>query len=311
MGDFVETASGFGKTGGLKMGLRRSFLYIPGNNASMMMKLPVLKPDAILFDLEDAVAPDDKLPARFLIRDCALNMNLVGERCFGVRINGLQTEHWEKDLEIVMQAKPDFIVLPKTESEDDVALISNRLSELESRYGIENGKTNVSPIIETPIGVENVFRIAACGSRIREILIGCEDLALSLAGRRTKSNVEMLYSRARVAAGARAYGKTPIDSAFVDADDLDGLEECLTNSRNMGYGGGVAIAPRQIDVIHKVFTPSQAELEKAQAIIECIEQARADGKGSASLNGKLVDAPIAEMAYRTIELAEMIKGESF
>lgn len=291
------------------MTVRRSFLYIPGNNASMMSKLPVLKPDAILFDLEDAVAPADKLPARYLIVAAAKNMHLTGERCFGVRINGLTTEYWEKDLEVIMAAKPDYIVLPKTESAQDVAVIDARLAELERKFGYEVGSTDVAPILETPLGVENVFQIAACRGRIKEILIGCEDLILSCNGKRSKSDVEVLYSKARVAAGARAYGISPIDSAYLDTEDPAGFEACLTISRQMGFGGGVALAPRQIEVIHKVFSPSAAEIEHAKRVIAALEEAHRMGKGSISLDGKMVDAPIAEMAYRVLDAAATLEKE--
>lgn len=292
------------------MAVRRSFLYIPGNNPSMMAKIPVLKPDAILFDLEDAVAPQDKVPARYLIAAAAKNMALTGKRCFGVRINGLTTEHWQKDLEIVMRARPDFIVLPKTESPEDIFAIDRKLAELEVQLGYAVGSTDVAPILETPFGIENVFRIAACQGRIKEILIGCEDLILSCSGRRSKSDVEVLYSKARVAAGARAYGISPIDSAFLDTEDPDGFEACLTVSRQMGFGGGVAIAPRQVEVIHKVFSPSKEEIEHARRVVAALEEAHRMGRGSVSLDGKMVDAPIAEMAYRVLETAAVLEKEA-
>ena len=291
------------------MSIRRSFLYIPGNNASMMSKLPVLKPDAILFDLEDAVAPQDKLPARYLIAAAAKNMGLVGKRCFGVRINGLTTEYWEKDLEVVMSVKPDYIVLPKTETKEDVAVIGAKLAELEEKYGYEIGSTDLAPILETPLGVENVFQIASCRGRIKEILIGCEDLILSCNGKRSKSDIEVMYSKSRVAAGARAYGISPIDSAFLDTEDPAGFEACLTISRQMGFGGGVAIAPRQVEVIHKVFSPSEAEIEHAKRVVAALEEAHRMGKGSISLDGKMVDAPIAEMAHRVLETAAILEKE--
>lgn len=290
------------------MGFRRNVIYIPGNNPSMMSKIPAMHPDSFVFDFEDAVAPHDKMPARVLVRECIRNMGLHGNVSYGVRINGLTTEYWEKDLEILMPAQPEFLVLPKTESARDVEVLSAAVATYERALGFEEGSTRILPIIETTLGLERVYEICACKGRVTDIFFGAVDYVLSVQGKYTKTDVEVMYAKSRVVAAARAYGLNPIDSVYTDADDPEGCLRYATVGRQLGYGGMCAIAPRQIELINQAYSPSQEEIQYSRQIIEALEEGHRQGRGSVAFNGKMIDWPVAELAKRVIEMADYLEG---
>ena len=276
--------------------MRRSMLFLPGNNPNMLINGNCLGSDAVIFDLEDAVSPSEKDAARILVRNTLRYMDFRGcERI--VRINSIGTPYWKEDLNALLPYAPDLILLPKTESAQDILTIDAYMTELNSEVG-------VMALIETALGVENAFQIASASKRVKALFLGAEDLTADLRCKRTKEGREIEYARHRLVVAARAAGVDVYDTPFTDVNDDEGIETDANLAKSLGFSGKASISPRHVEVINRVFSPTMAEIEYAYDVLEAIKLAKQQGKGAIALRGKMIDAPIVARAQRTIQAAE-------
>lgn len=285
--------------------MRRSMLFLPGNTPNILINGDVLGADAVIFDLEDAVALTEKDAARILVRNAIAFMEF--DRCdVIVRINSLDTEEWKKDLQAIVPHRPNLIMPPKISSAQDVQMLDEYLSKLEREQAFPSGTVRLIPLIETALGVEQAFQIATASARVAGLLLGGEDLATDLRCKRTKGGEEIRYARSRVVCAARAAGIEAYDTPFIDVDDDEGAYEDAQYAKGLGFAGKAAISPRHVRAINEVFSPTRAELDYAYEVVAVIEEAKRLGRGAISLHGKMVDAPIVSRAQQVIEMAEEI-----
>ena len=285
--------------------MRRSMLFLPGNNPNMLINGNCLGADAVIFDLEDAVSPDEKDAARILVRNTMRYMDFRGCEII-VRINSIDTPYWKKDIDAILPYEPGLILLPKTGSAADVLEADAYLSQVEEALGLEKNTVGLMPLIETALGVENAFQIASCTSRIRALFLGAEDLTADLQCKRTKEGREIEYARTRLVVAARAAGVDVYDTPFTDVNDDEGIVKDAELAKALGFTGKSSISPRHLEVINRVFSPTLKEIQYAYEVIEAIETAKAQGKGAIALYGKMIDAPIVTRAQRTIDAANAL-----
>jgi len=287
----------------------RSLLFLPGNNPNMLVNGDVLGADAIIFDLEDAVAPDEKDAARILVRNSLKYLNYSAIQTV-IRINSLDPNgFWKLDLSELISLKPDFILPPKVNSADDIHEISEFIEKLEQKHGIEPGSTGFIPLIETALGVENAYKIAASSPRVKAIFLGAEDLTADLGCARTAEGDEIFYARSRIVTAARAAGIMAVDTPFTDINDEEGIFVDATLAKSLGFSGKASISPRHVKVINGVFSPTAAEIDYAHEVLDAIERAKAQGKGAISLYGKMIDKPIVIRAEKVLEMAAQISSK--
>ena len=285
--------------------MRRSMLFLPGNNANMLINGNCLGADAIIFDLEDAVSPAEKDAARILVRNTMRYMDFRGcERI--VRINSIDTPYWKDDVAAILPWKPDMFLLPKTGTAADVQEADKYITEMEEKLGLEPNSVALMPLIETALGVENAFAIATAAKRVKALFLGAEDLTADLQCKRTKEGKEIFYARTRLVMAARAAGVEVYDTPFTDVHDDEGIQVDAAFAKSLGFSGKASISPRHVEVINTVFTPTMEEIDYAYEVIDAIELAKQQGKGAISLRGKMIDAPIVARAERTIAVAEAL-----
>lgn len=284
--------------------MRRSMLFLPGNNPNMLINAASLMADAVIFDLEDAVSPAEKDAARILVRNTMRYTDLSVCEVI-VRINSVDTPYWKADIDAILPERPSLLLLPKTASATDVKIVSDYMAEVEERCGIEVGTVGIMPLIETALGVENSFSIAS-SERVRALFLGGEDLTADLQCKRTKEGKEIEYARTRLVVAARAAGVDVYDTPFTDVNDDEGIVTDTMFAKSLGFTGKASISPRHVEVINEIFSPTVAEINYAYEVIDAINLAKAQGKGAISLRGKMIDAPIVARAERTIAMAKAL-----
>ena len=285
--------------------MRRSMLFLPGNNPNMLINGNCLGSDAVIFDLEDAVSPAEKDAARILVRNTMRYMDFRGCEII-VRINSIDTAYWRADLEQILPQKPDLILLPKTGTAQDALTADAYMTELEEKLGMEKGSVGLMPLIETALGVENAYQIASSCKRIKALFLGAEDLTADLQCKRTKEGREIEYARTRLVVAARAAGVEVYDTPFTDVNDAEGIVKDAAVAKALGFTGKASISPRHVEVINQVFSPSQKDIAYAYEVMDAIALAKAQGKGAISLHGKMIDAPIVNRAKQTIAMAQAL-----
>ena len=286
------------------MELRRTMLFMPGNNPGMLQTAPVFGSDAVIFDLEDAVALTEKDAARVLISE-ALKTNKYDTVEVVVRINPLSTPYAEKDIDVIARLKPDAILLPKA-CPEDIKVLDEKLNVIEKEMGFEAGCIKIHPLVETTYGVETVYETIKASPRVISVLLGGEDLAADLGVKRTKASDELFYARTKVVNACKACKVDAIDTPFTDTNDYEGLMADSLKAKMLGFTGKLAINPRQIDTIHEAYSPSQAEINHALRVMAAKEEAAREGLGVFSLDGKMVDLPIINRAIHTLDIARLI-----
>ena len=282
--------------------MRRSMLFLPGNNPNMLINGNCLGADAVIFDLEDAVSPAEKDAARILVRNTIRYMDFRGCELI-VRINSIDTPYWKQDLDAILPWRPSLILLPKTGTAQDALTADAYMTQLEESLGMEKNTVGLMPLIETAMGVENAFGIASSTSRVKALFLGAEDLTADLQCKRTKEGREIEYARTRLVVAARAAGVDVYDTPFTDVNDDAGIVTDAELAKALGFTGKASISPRHVEVINSVFSPTQKEVDYAYEVMEAIELAKAQGKGAIALHGKMIDAPIVARAQRTIDMA--------
>lgn len=280
--------------------LRRSRLYLPGSEPKYYINAALHMPDAVILDLEDSVHRDEKDAARVLVRNTLRAVDFGScERM--VRINQLPLGL--EDLADVVGESPDLILMPKVEHPEPVTEVDRMIGELKARHGIIR-PIWIMPILETALGIENAFAIAASSENVAGLTIGLEDYTADLGVARTSEGLESQYARSRVVNAARAAGLQAIDSVFSDVADMDGLRRWAEASRAMGFEGMGCIHPGQVRAVHQAFAPAAAEIEKAQRIVAAFEEAQKKGLAVVSLGSKMIDPPVVQRALKLVERAK-------
>ncbi len=283
--------------------LRRTMMFIPGNNPAMITDGHIYGSDSIMFDLEDATSLKEKDAARFLVYN-ALKTIDYGDTEIVVRVNGLDTPFGRLDIEAMVVAGVDVIRLPKTETPEDVVEVDNLITEIEERYGIEVGRTKMMAAIEGPLGILNAYKIATASKRLVAIAIGAEDFVTNMKTNRSASGVELDAARGQMLLAARAAGIDCLDTVYSNVNNDEGFIEEVKLIKQMGFDGKSVIHPKQINMVNKVYAPTEKEVKHAIRVLLGIKEAEARGSGVISVDGKMVDGPIVDRARRTIELAK-------
>jgi citrate lyase subunit beta / citryl-CoA lyase len=280
--------------------LRRSRLYLPGSEPKYFINAGLHGPDAIILDLEDSVHHAEKDAARILVRNALRSVDFG--RCERmVRINQLPLGL--EDLAEVIPEAPDLVLIPKVEHPGQVAQVDRMIEELKVRHDIHRPIWLI-PILESALGIENALAIGTPSPNVVALTIGLDDYTADLGVAKTLEGRESLYARMRLVNAARALGIQAIDSVFGDVVDIAGLRHWGENSRALGFDGMGCIHPSQIAVIHEAFAPSQAEIEKAQKIVNAFEEAQQRGLGVVSLGSKMIDPPVVQRALKLVECAQ-------
>ena len=282
--------------------LRRSRLYLPGNEPKYFVNAGLHAPDAIILDLEDSVYFAEKATARLLGRNALRAVDFeAAERM--VRINQLPLGL--ADLEEIVPQSPDLILVPKVETPEQISDVVRAMELIAQQVGVAR-PIWLMPILESALGIENAFTIAKASSQIAAITIGLEDYTADLGVAKTPEGTESLYARQRVANAAHAAHGQAIDSAYGDAADGDGLLRWGQASRALGFEGMGCIHPIQIEIIHRAFSPTASEVEKAREIVAAYEDAQRRGLGVVSLGSKMIDAPVVQRALKLVARARQM-----
>ena len=282
--------------------LRRTMLYVPGNNPGMVKDAGIYNADCIMFDLEDSVSVTEKDAARFLIHEALNTLNLANKEHL-VRINTLESGLGIPDLEAIVPSGKVVIRLPKTETPDDILACENEIARIEKEHGMKIGSTRMMAAIESALGALNAKEIAMASPRLMGIAIGAEDYVTDLKTNRSPAGTELMMGRSMVLLAARAAGIDAIDTVYSDVNNDEGFRDEVQLIKQLGFDGKSIINPRQIAIVHDIFTPTEKEIEKAMAVMQAIKEANSRGSGVISLNGKMIDRPIVLRAQRTIDLA--------
>jgi citrate lyase subunit beta/citryl-CoA lyase len=274
---------------------RRSRLYIPGNQPKLMISGGLYGADGIILDLEDSVPPAEKDAARLLVRNALVALDWgAAERMVRVNQGGVG----EEDLAAIAAHNPHTVLLPKAE---DTARVGRAAEILRGLAGEE--AAFLMPILESPAGIHRAFEIAAADPTVVALTLGLEDLSAELAAPRTAEGWESFLARQTTVYAARAAGVQPIASVFSDIEDEGGLAAYVRRERGLGFDGIGCIHPRQIPVVHREMTPSEAEAERAVRVMRAAREAEVRGLGAVAVGSKMVDPPVVQQAFRTVELA--------
>ena len=273
---------------------------MPGNNPGMLQNAGILGADSVILDLEDAVSLTEKDSARILVRESLKTIDYSQVEVV-VRVNPLDTEFGAQDVDMIARVKPDTLLIPKAD-EEEIRLVDIMLDKIEEEEGYLAGSIKIIALIETALGLETVYDVIKASKRVVGVLLGGEDLTADLGIKRTKEGEEIFYARNKVATACRALKVDAIDTPFTDINDNEGLAKDTAKAKSLGLTGKSVINPRQIEIIHSILAPSEAELKHALRIIEGMEEAEKEGKGVFSLDGKMIDAPIIMRATTIIEL---------
>jgi len=285
---------------------RRSVLYMPGSNARAIEKARTLPADCIVLDLEDSVAPEAKAAARVQAGE-AVKAGGFGPREVVVRINGLDTAWWLDDVNVVAPAKPDALLIPKVSSPDQLEHVAERLVDMSADHRIR-----VWAMMETPLAILNAGAIAAAAkdveTRLSAFVMGTNDLAKDTRARIAPGREALRPWLMTCVAAARAYGIDILDGVYNNLADTEGFVRECAAARDMGFDGKTLIHPNQIAAANEAFAPSAEEVAQARAIIAAFDLPENRDKGVIALEGRMVERLHAEMARRTVAIAEAIEA---
>ncbi|MFZ0774170.1 MAG: aldolase/citrate lyase family protein [Candidatus Sulfotelmatobacter sp.] len=283
--------------------MRRSRLYVPGSEPKYFINAALHGADGIILDLEDSVHSNEKDAARLLVRNALRAADFLHcERM--VRINQLPLGL--KDLEEIVPESPDLILIPKVETPSQVTDASQKIAEVKANYGITR-PIWLMPILESALGIENAYEIAAASRELAALTIGLEDYTADLGVVKTSTGAESLFARQRMVNAAHAAGVQANDSVFGDVGEMESLRAWALNARAMGFEGMGCVHPLQIPVIHQAFAPTAAEIEKAQKIVAAYHEAQQQGLGVVSLGSKMIDAPVVQRALKLMARAQAMR----
>jgi citrate lyase subunit beta/citryl-CoA lyase len=265
----------------------------------MIQKGPHLGADAVILDLEDSVSPEEKDAARILVAKAIETLDFRDSEVM-VRINPVHSGGLS-DLPVILAAGPDAVVVPKCESRDDVLIVDKVINETRPSKAVA-----ILPMIESAKGILNAYEVACASSRVEAITFGGEDFTQDIGATRTKEGKEIFWGRSMLVIAAKAAGVQALDTVFADLGDEAGLRRDTLEIKQMGFDGRAAVHPAQIEIIHEVFTPTEAELQYAADVIRASEKARRQGSGVAVVKGKMIDKPIIQRAQKILRIAQRL-----
>ncbi|MGK9367310.1 aldolase/citrate lyase family protein [Melioribacter sp. Ez-97] len=277
--------------------IRRSRLYLPGNEPKFHINAGLHKPDGVILDLEDSVHPSEKDSARILVRNALRAVNFYGAEKM-VRINQLPLGL--EDLRAIVPHYVHVILIPKCESKETVIKVEEEINAVKKEKNIRY-KIYLMPIIESALGVVNAFEIASASENICALTIGLEDYTADIGVQRTEAGLESFYARSVVVNAAKAAGVQAIDSVYSDVGNTEGLYKSCLESKALGFEGKGCIHPRQIKIVHTAFAPSPSEIEKARVIVEAFNETRRKNLGVISIGSKMIDPPVVKRALKILE----------
>ena len=284
----------------------RTFLFAPANHARRVEKAFTLGADAVILDLEDAVAVAEKPAARAK----AIEALQSPRRCLGyVRVNAMETPFCYGDLLAVVQAGLDGIILPKVETAEGLLTADWLVSQLERERGLAAGSVDIVPILETARAVTNVDAIMKAGSRIRRVAFGAGDYSLDLGVTWSRDERECQHARDVIVTASRGHGlEAPLDSAYARLDDAEGLLASARGAAAVGYQGKMCIHPDQVEPVNAMFTPAAEEVAFARRVVAAFAEAEAQGSSAFRIDGKFIDYPILFRARRVLEVIEQLES---
>ena len=291
------------------MSALRSLLFVPGNQPRMLDRASRLTPDAFIPDMEDSVPDAEKANARAIT---AAHLDSLAANGVAIipRLNSLDTGLLDHDLAAVVGPRIYGVSVGKINTPADIALISTKLDALERKAGLEIGSIKLLPWIETAQAIVNVYDICAASPRIIGAAFGAEDFTNDMGIERAEDESETAYARSAIAIAARAANVLALDTPYFSFRDPDGLRRNAQAARQIGFKGKFAIHPAQIDIINETFSPSPAEIEQARRVVEAFQEAERIGRGSTSLDGKVVDVPVVKRAQALLDLAQSLPTQT-
>ena len=286
-----------------KKRLRRTMMFLNAQKPGLIKDPYIYKPDSIMLDLEDAVAENQKDAARFSLYHALKEINYRGcERV--VRINGLDTPYWEEDIHCAVAGGCDAIRIHKTESALDVQRVEAVVEECEKKYGIPEGHTLIMAAIESARGVMKALDICEASERLFGIALSGGDYTKDLQTHITGTGLELMGARQNMIIAALAAGVQCFDTVYTNLDDMEGFRHDVETIHLMGFDGKSIINPRQINIVHEIFTPTQKDIIFAEKVVKEIDEKKKLGIGVFTVDGKMIDIAFYDGAKRTIELAK-------
>lgn len=286
-----------------KKRLRRTMMFLNAQKPGLIKEPYIYKPDSIMLDLEDAVAENQKDAARFSLFHALRSMDYRGcERV--VRINGLDSPYWKEDIRCAVAGGCDSIRIPKTETSADVLFVENEIAAAEKEFGRPEGSVLIMVALESARGVLNALEICESSERLFGIALSGGDYTKDLQTHITGTGIELMGARQHMIMAARAAGVQCFDTVYTNLDDMEGFRKDVETIHLMGFDGKSIINPRQIPVVHEIFTPTQKDIVFAEKVVREIDSKKAQGIGVFTVDGKMIDIAFYDGAKRTIELAK-------
>ena len=287
----------------IKERLRRTMMFVPGNNPAMVKDAGIYGADSIMFDLEDAVSMAEKDAARDLVYE-ALQTQDYGDAELVVRVNGQDTPYYANDVRAMVKAGIDVVRLPKAEDAEMVKKLDADITAAENEFGCEEGSTMLMAAIESAKGVINAYQIASASDRMMGIALSAEDYTTDMKTHRYPDGAELEFARNMVLHAARAAGVAAFDTVFTNMNDTEGFYRETEYIHQLGFDGKSLVNPRQIPMVNKVYEPTKKEIENAKNVENAIKEAKLKGSGVISMNGQMVDRPVVLRAERVMRLAK-------
>ncbi|RPI60897.1 MAG: CoA ester lyase [Lysobacterales bacterium] len=286
----------------------RSLLFVPGNKANMLEKALAVAPDALVPDMEDSVPAAEKANARDTIRSFLPRLAASGRPVIP-RVNALDTEWLNADLEAVVGPHVIGVSVGKVRGAGDIAAVSRLISELERRAGLAVGTVRLLPWIETAEAIVNVSGICRASDRIVAVAFGGEDFTNDMGVERLEDDSQVAYARQALCVAARAARVLALDTPYFKLRNPDGLRDSALKAKSIGFKGKFAIHPEQIDTLNECFSPSAQEIAHAERVVAAFEEAERRGRASTSLDGWVIDVPVVKRARALLELARRARAE--
>ena len=283
--------------------LRRTMMFVPGNNPGLMRDAHIFGADSLMFDLEDSVKATEKDAARFLVYHALTTIDYGGVEKV-VRVNPLSSGHGRADIEAMVKAGADVIRLPKSETAEDVVEADGLIGQFEEKYGLQKGSVGMMAAIESGLGIINAYEIATASPRLIGMAIGAEDYVADLKTTRSPEGFELSFARGMIINAARAAGIAALDTVYSDVNNEEGFKNEVRLIKQLGFDGKSVINPRQIRPVVEIYTPSEKEINHALGVIGAIREANEKGLGVIAYNGKMVDKPVGDRAERILMLAK-------
>lgn len=287
----------------------RTCMFIPGDKDKHLEKLKTFSADAYILDLEDAVAEKNKSTARQKVKRI---IEETENPSIFVRVNDVGTDYFLDDIQEVIHPNLAGIVLPMANKKEDIVIADYLLGKIENKHLMQNGSVSIIPIIETTSGLYHAYDIASVSKRVSCLAFGAEDFMLHTNMETDEEQTQLLYARSKLVTESNAAGiNPPVDSVYTDFRDNEGLKNAAMAGRKLGFQGKLVIHPNQIQVVNEVFSPSVEQITEAEEIVEAYNKALLSGSGAVQVNGKMVDAPVAERAKMILETKDRYKTKIY